>query len=69
MPGLVEVDLASRLESANRHIAELEIANAAAAIELDSLSVENERLLRITEERAKRNSPFSIASARRWRRR
>ena len=35
MPGLVEVDLANRLESANRHIAELEIAKAAAAIELD----------------------------------
>jgi signal transduction histidine kinase/CheY-like chemotaxis protein len=53
MSGRVEIDLASRLESANRQIAELEIAKGAAAIELDHLSAENKLLLRIAEQRAK----------------
>ena len=53
MPGQAEIDLASRLEAANRHLAELELAKASAAIELEHLSDENKRLLRITEDRAK----------------
>ena len=53
MSGRVEIDLASRLESATRKIAELEIAKAATAIELEHLSVENKRLLRVAEQRAK----------------
>ena len=53
MSGRVEIDLVSRLESANRKVAELEIAKAATAIELEHLSVENKRLLRVAEQRAK----------------
>ncbi|TIP38557.1 MAG: GAF domain-containing protein, partial [Mesorhizobium sp.] len=53
MQRLVEGDLASLLEAANRHIAELETSNADAAIELDRLSAENKRLIQLAEERAK----------------
>ncbi|MDX8521494.1 GAF domain-containing protein [Mesorhizobium dulcispinae] len=53
MQGSVESDLASRLESANRRIAELENAEATAAIELDRLSVENKRLSQFAEVRTK----------------
>ncbi|TPJ30151.1 response regulator [Mesorhizobium sp. B2-7-2] len=53
MQGSVENDLSSRLESANRRIAELEKAEAAAAIEFDRLSAENKRLIQFTEERTK----------------
>ncbi|MER8899848.1 GAF domain-containing protein [Mesorhizobium sp. M0676] len=49
----VETDLAGRLESANRYIAELEIAKVSAASELSRLSVDNKRLLDLTEDRAK----------------
>ena len=59
MSGRVEIDLASRLESANRQIAELEIAKAAAAIELEHLSVENKRLFRVAEQRAKELAIFN----------
>ncbi|WP_181177592.1 GAF domain-containing protein [Mesorhizobium sp. B4-1-1] len=53
MQGSVENDLSSCLESANRRIAELEKAEAAAAIELDRLSAENKRLIQFIEERTK----------------
>ena len=53
MQGSVESDLASRLASANRRIAELENTNAVAAIELDRLCVENKRLTQVAEERTK----------------
>ncbi|TPI43194.1 response regulator [Mesorhizobium sp. B3-1-6] len=53
MQGSVESDLASRLASADRRIAELEHINAVATIELDRLSVENKRLIQFTEERTK----------------
>lgn len=53
MPSLVEMDLVSRLGDANRKIVELEIAKATAATELDKLLAENQRLLRIGEERTK----------------
>ena len=47
MQSSVEIDLAGRLESADRYIAELEIAKASAATDLDRLSAENKRLLQI----------------------
>jgi len=53
MQSSVEIDLAGRLESADRYIAELEIAKASAATDLDRLSAENKRLLQIGEQRAK----------------
>ncbi|WP_167481066.1 GAF domain-containing protein [Mesorhizobium waimense] len=53
MQSSVEIDLANRLESANRYITELEIAKASAATELSQLSAENKRLLQIAEQRAK----------------
>ncbi|MER9328701.1 GAF domain-containing protein [Mesorhizobium sp. M0488] len=53
MQNSVEIDLTSRLESANRYIAELEIAKATASIELDHLSAENKHLLMHAEERTK----------------
>ncbi|RWC16186.1 MAG: GAF domain-containing protein [Mesorhizobium sp.] len=53
MQGSVGSDLASRLASADRRIAELENNYADAAIELDRLSAENKRLIQLAEERAK----------------
>ncbi|SDA97712.1 GAF domain-containing protein [Mesorhizobium qingshengii] len=53
MQSSVEIDLANRLEYANRHITELEIAKASAATEASQLSAENKRLLQIAEQRAK----------------
>ncbi|MBZ9881370.1 GAF domain-containing protein [Mesorhizobium sp. CA10] len=53
MQGSVESDLASRLASASRRIAELEHINTVATIELDRLSVENKRLIQFAEERTK----------------
>jgi signal transduction histidine kinase/DNA-binding response OmpR family regulator len=53
MQGSVESDLANRLASADRRIAELENINAVAAIELDRLCVENKRLIQFAEERTK----------------
>ncbi|RWA81789.1 MAG: response regulator [Mesorhizobium sp.] len=53
MQSSVEGDLASRLASADRRIAELENINAVAAIELDRLSAENKRLIQFAEERTK----------------
>ena len=53
MQSSVEIDLAGRLESANRYIAELEVAKASAATQLSQLSADNKRLLDLTEDRAK----------------
>jgi signal transduction histidine kinase/signal transduction protein with GAF and PtsI domain/DNA-binding response OmpR family regulator len=53
MQGSLESDLAGRLASADRRIAELENANALAATELDRLLVENKHLIHFAEERAK----------------
>ncbi|MBA1144727.1 hypothetical protein [Mesorhizobium neociceri] len=41
MQSSVEIDLAGRLESANRYIAELEIAKASAATERHAIFAEN----------------------------
>ena len=53
MQSSVEIDLAGRLESANRYIAGLEVAKASAATQLSQLSADNKRLLDLTEDRAK----------------
>ncbi|BAV47527.1 Uncharacterized protein MLTONO_2624 [Mesorhizobium loti] len=53
MQDSVESDLANRLASAGRRIAELENINAVAAFELQRLSVENKRLIQFAEERTK----------------
>ncbi|MER9259446.1 GAF domain-containing protein [Mesorhizobium sp. M0619] len=53
MQSSIEIDLAGRLESANRYIAELEVAKASAATQLSQLSAENKRLIDLTEDRAK----------------
>ncbi|TIW03880.1 MAG: hypothetical protein E5V77_02220 [Mesorhizobium sp.] len=68
MQGSVGSDLASRLASADRRIAELENNYADAAIELDRLSAENKRLIQLAEERAKELAS-STASVKRWQRR
>ncbi|ESZ58064.1 hypothetical protein X727_32095 [Mesorhizobium sp. L103C119B0] len=53
MQSSVEIDLAGRLESADRYIAELEVAKASGATQLSQLSADNKRLLDLTEDRAK----------------